>query len=102
VKNYIPKKLLVITYDVNSDVYNDVLIDCLFKSFDWANRMGLEGKKVYDLTLKEPDRDNPLSTALTLWCKVECSEQERKDWEKNCEYQIKLAICEALIEDEKS
>jgi hypothetical protein len=46
--------------------------------FDWANRMGLEGKEIFDLRLLLPEPPSPLVSVWSLWCKVGCTETEKR------------------------
>lgn len=48
-------------------------------AFDWANRMGLQGKKVFGLSLKKTDSqdDNPLNVIYHLCCNIERTIEEK-------------------------
>ena len=87
---------------INSIVEVDPMFEsCMLRVFDWANRMGLEGKKVYSLNLVQPLKDNydPLNLDSSLWCKLECTKEDREKWEQSRENQIKHAI-HTLLEDD--
>jgi hypothetical protein len=83
--SYIPCCILRLNKQIERD---PVLIQAMRLVFDWANKNGLAGKKVYNLKLDDPSAD-PLSLSYGLWCMVECTEEERKAWEKHREILIR-------------
>lgn len=78
-KNYIDKQILLINPKIVKD---PVLVKCMEKLFEWANQAGLNGQKVSDLTIQDPD---PLSFSYyyTVWCKMECREDENENNNKS-------------------
>lgn len=98
-KSFIPHKILVINDQVSVEQHNSTLSQCYALAFDWANRMGLEGKRVFDLLLKAPDyHQDPLNCQSVLWCKIECSEEDRKIWEETNQINLEIAILKSLSE----
>lgn len=97
-KSYIPYRILVINCQFIESYQDEVLLQCFRLSLDWANRMGLKGKRVYDFYLEKSDPKNPLDYLSYLWCKVECTEDERKLWKEQRELNVKHAVYEFLKE----
>ena len=54
-KSYIPHRLLLINEHVTMSSEDPVFMECMRLAFEWANDMGLQGKKVHSLTLQKPD-----------------------------------------------
>lgn len=100
-KYYIPYKILIINEQVEKTAQDESFLHCMKLAFDWANRMGLKGKRVFDLYLEKPDYRNydPLRQHHTLWCKLECTEQDRKAWEKLREEQAFQYVLDLLKEE---
>lgn len=99
VKSYIPHKLITLNSQISQNGDDKVLMECFRKAFDWANQMGLEGKRVFDFYFERPDPSNPFAGQSYIWCKIECTEEERKYWEEMREIKIKLSIYDALNEE---
>lgn len=93
VKNYIPHCILHINEQIDEC---DTLMTIMNHAFDWANRMGLEGKRVGSLVLEKPRPDHPFAISSRLFCEIECTEKERTEWEKNQKKQLHQAIHDAL------
>ncbi len=82
--SYIPHLILTLTDQVTQSAMDETLTEAYRLAFDWANRMGKEGKRVYDLFLQKPNYAvNPFDTYFHLWCKIECSKEDRIIWEEN-------------------
>jgi hypothetical protein len=98
-KNYIPRCLMVLNDQIQKD---PVLVQCMRLAFDWANQAGLDGKRVCELTLVEPDPENysPLRQQSALWCKIECTDEERKAWDAQRELDVIHAVRQAFKDDE--
>ena len=75
-KSYISHRLLIIDEHVKFD--DPILIRCMQLAFEWANSMGLQGKKVHSLTIINPDPNQSclLQNNQTVWCKIECEEEQ--------------------------
>jgi hypothetical protein len=89
--------------NINDQIHKDpVFIMCMKHVFHWANEMGLQGKRVADLRLVEPDPNewNPLHQRSTIWCKIECTEEEETAFRKLREQQIKHNVLLQLSENE--
>ena len=100
--HYIPKKLLVITDSNVTYTYNDpIFCSCMQKAFQWANEMGLNGKKVSGLHIQTRDFEdmNPLSPHIIIWCQIECTEEERRAWEDMQRFNVEHAINNAFREE---
>jgi hypothetical protein len=98
VKSYIHHRLLIINEQVDKNSNDDTFMRCMQISFDWANRMGLEGKRVWRLHLQEPDPNdyNPLAQHKSLWCMIECTIEERTRWEEINKLNIEHAVYDML------
>ncbi len=64
-KEWIPHKILHINEFIHED---PVLMEYMKLIFNWANEMGLQGKKVSGLSITKPDTFNRF---FTIWCKKE-------------------------------
>lgn len=97
-KSFIPHRILVINDQVVQAKDNETLTRCYQLAFDWANRMGKEGKRVFDLFLQRPDPNNynPMRQQSYLWCKIECTIEERKKWDELQKLNIELAVLNML------
>jgi hypothetical protein len=80
-KSFIPHNIITINRLVKDNKDLDVLHYCYRMAFDWANRMGLEGKRVYDLEMLEPPMNDVFFSRYYLCCKIECTLEERRAWE---------------------
>ncbi len=100
-KSYIPHRILIINEQICKNEEEKILTNCFQLSFDWANRMGLEGKRVFDLFLQKPDERNynPMRQQSFLWCKIECTIEERKLWDEQQEQNIQKAVIDALSDE---
>ena len=94
-KHFIPHRIFVINEQIEFSNMREIILRCYALAFEWANKMGLEGKRVYDLYLQKPDpiNCNSMNTASYLWCKIECTEEERMQWEE----QQKLNIIDNVL-----
>lgn len=100
-KTYIPYKLLVI----NEFSENEAMNKCYRLAFDWANKIGRNGKRVFDLYIQRPDPENynPLSQqSYNLWCKIECSMREHDIWEEMQELQAKEYVLNMLKDNDEA
>lgn len=97
-KSYIPHRLLVINQQFNANADDPVLMESMKVAFEWANKMGLEGKSVCNLYLQKADHKefDPMRQQSILWCKIECTEEERKIWDETQEKYAKLAAINAI------
>jgi len=66
-KEWIEHEILKLSHAVNTDIDPSLQRGISFM-FDWANRMGLEGKKVKGLTLEKPKLENELLTPAIYKC----------------------------------
>jgi len=71
-----------------------VLIEVMKKIFVWANEMGLNGNKVSSLTFVDPNdvSFDPVLQMCSLWCKIECTEEEEKKFKEIRKLQIENDI----------
>lgn len=101
-KSCIPHRLLVINEHAQENDEDPVFMTCMRLAFQWANDMGLQGKKVHSLTLQKPDPNkyDPIRQQKSLWCKIECEEDERNRWNEMQELQVKQAVYDMLKDDE--
>lgn len=60
---------------------NDVYLDLMSRIFEWANKEGLSGKKVYGFKLVTPEVGIPIQHTL-FKCRVECTKEEYMEWLK--------------------
>lgn len=99
-KSYIPHRILIINDQINESARDKTLSECYRLAFDWANKMGSQGKKVFDLYLQKPDYDkDPMNMArYILWCKIECTIEERKLWEEQQKLNFENAFWNALTD----
>ena len=99
-KYYIPHKLLVINEQMHLNEESNTFMKCARIAFDWANQMGLKGKRVYGLWLEEPIPSmlDPKSFAKTLWCQIECTAEERKMWNEDQDLMVNKAVLDSLKE----
>lgn len=80
---FIPHKLMTIPPKVEYPKQIESLIFVMKSTFAWANDAGLKGKKVYSLLVKENEDPSSLNYGeLVIWCTVECTKEEREEWEK--------------------
>lgn len=77
------------------------LIECMKKVFDFANDMGIQGKKVFGLHIDHPSYKDPLSIQTYFKCKISCSEKERTAWRMACEKKI-MDMIDCEFHDEES
>jgi hypothetical protein len=96
-KSCIPHKLLVINAFAEQSMEDPCFMQCMKMAFQWANDMGINGKKVFDLHLERADHNNLVARPAILWCNIECTIEERERWEKMRELQIKQEVYEGLI-----
>lgn len=98
-KSYIPHRIFVI----NDQIVHETMDRCYQLAFDWANRMGMEGKRVFDLCLQRPDPNNfnPLRQQSYLCCKIECTIEEREKWDELQKMNIEHAIYNAFKADDE-
>jgi hypothetical protein len=103
-KSYIPHRILVINRAAIEHKDEETLSRCYQLAFDWANRMGQEGKKVFDLFLEKPDYGkDPLNIGrYYLWCKMECTIEEREKWDVIQKLNIQHAVFTALKDDDET
>jgi hypothetical protein len=99
-KEYIPHRLLVINDQVEKSTQDETFMHCMKMAFQWANDMGLKGKKVFGLFLETPDpsKYDPLRQHSSLWCKIECTKEEREQWEEMKDLQVKQYVNDILKE----
>jgi hypothetical protein len=97
-KSYIPHQILVINEEISKDAQNVTFTRAYRLAFDWANMMGMNGKKVFDFYIQNPEYwGDPIASQKTLlWCKIECTEEERKIWEENQKLNVQHAVLTAL------
>lgn len=83
-KHYIIYKILEINDQVIAAKDLETFNWIYGKAFEWANEMGRNGKRVYDLHLETPEskHQDPLNIRCFLLCKIECTHEERKMWEE--------------------
>jgi hypothetical protein len=101
-KLYIYHQLLVFNEQIQQNPDDPVFMRSMELAFQWANDMGLMGKKVFDLHFQEPDPKeyNPMKQQQIIWCKIECTEEERMHWEELQKLNIKNAVNHMLKDDE--
>jgi hypothetical protein len=99
--SYIPHRILVINQQITKNADDEALLQAFRLAFDWANRMGQEGKRVFDLYLQRPDINNynPLANQSYLWCKIECTQEERERWDEIQKVNVTQAVLKAMSED---
>ena len=90
-KYYIPHRILIINECIIQSKDDENFMNVMKLAFDWSNKMGIQGKKVFGMYLELPNINNfnPLIQHYTLWCKIECNEEQRKIWEENQEIKLK-------------
>lgn len=95
-KSYIPHRILIINDQVTHTAMNETVFYCYRLAFDWSNRMGIEGKRVFDLFLEKPKYDaDPLNIPLySIWCKIECTIEERERWDEMQKLNLKQEVYE--------
>ena len=101
-KSYIPYRLLIINREITDNQNYRLLEEYYRRAFDWANQMGQQGKRVFNLSIQVPDDENynPKIRHSYLWCMIECTEEERKIWDEIQDLDVKHAIYTILKEDE--
>lgn len=102
-KSFIPHRILVINEQVVQEKDEENMTRCYQLAFDWANRMGMKRKRVFDLYLQSPDPNkDPINIHCQsyLWCKIECTMEERKIWDEIQKLNVQHAILTALSGDE--
>lgn len=87
-KSYIPHRLLIINEHISENAEDENFMRSMQLAFDWANQMGLQGKKVSGLNLVKPHPDI-LNQRQSLWCIMECSEEEQELWNELKDLEIK-------------
>lgn len=80
-KSFIPHNIITINQSILNKENLEFLHYCYERVFDWANRMGLEGKRVYDLEMLDPPMNDAFFSRYYLCCKIECTLEQRKAWE---------------------
>ena len=100
-QSYIPYRILTINEQVEKTAQDESFLYCMKLVFDWANQMGIKGQRVFSLHLETPNSNNynPLRQHKVLWCKIECTEEERKAWEKLGEEQVVQYVRDLLNEE---
>ena len=91
-QSYIPHCIL----KINRPRDEATLIHCMSLAFNWANEMGLKGKKVMDLTLVDASEESFVDQPSALFCKIECTEEHRKLWESTRELEIIKCVYDQL------
>ncbi len=101
-KSYIPHRLLVVNASASNFIDDPVMNECYRLAFDWANEMGRQGKKVFGLRLEKPDEKNynAMRQHSTLWCQIECTEEERVRWEEMQKFNVQHAVYNLIKEEE--
>lgn len=89
-KTWIPHKILTMNEQVIQTYNDEAFLRCMNLAFDWANQMGIKGQRVFDLTITTPsDRPyDPLNEVISVWCKIECTEEQRQHWQRNRELDV--------------
>ena len=98
--HYIPHKILIINEQVQQKESDDAFMHCMKLAFQWANDMGINGKKVSNLYLENPNPNvfDPLRQHKALWCKIECTEEERNQWDSLRKIQLDKMIMDQIKE----
>lgn len=97
-KSYIPHQILIINEQIETNEKDKGFMNCMERAFSFANEMGLRGKRVCGLRLQKPGDKNydPLNARMILWCQIECTIEERENWEKNRENHMSQYIIDLL------
>lgn len=78
---YIPHKIATFNSDFSKFQDDPILVMAMRAVFDYANEMGLKGKRVSDLIIQPPASDprnfNPLNLNTFIGCKIQCTQEER-------------------------
>lgn len=92
---------MVINTQIQTQPDDKAFMEYMRLAFNWANEMGLKGKKVFGLLLKQPDSNNfdPVNTQSILWCQVECTKEERECWEENRKMKMEQWFCDSLRDE---
>lgn len=92
---YIPYRICVIN-EVDFLQTQEVLLTVFRVAFEWANKMGLKGKRVYNLHLQRaaPKSMSPMNCQSYLWCQIECTKEEREIWEEK-----QKSIAQRVVDD---
>lgn len=101
--SYIPHTILVINDQILSAKDDETLSRCYALAFDWANRMGKEGKKVFGLRLKRPDPNdyNPSRMQSYLSCNIGCTVEERQKWDEMQKLRVQKAVYDMLSDPQQ-
>jgi len=80
----IPHTILTLTSQVDYKKQIEILKNAFSLVFDWANDAGLKGEKVSGFSIREDDPSiGPEYGKTFLWCRIECTKEEREEWEKS-------------------
>jgi hypothetical protein len=94
---YIPRCILVLNAPFDYQQEKEIEDYAMARVNYWAEEMRSIGKNVYDITIIEDQGENPLTgRQKRIFCKIECTEEERKMWEETRKLQIELAVLSAL------
>ncbi len=102
-KYYIPHRILIIHEQVVRSKDDESFLHAMKIAFNWANEMGIKGKRVFGMYLELPDKENYnlLKQHSSLWCQIECTKEERKRWEELQEIQVKNYVYDFLNEKDE-
>ena len=80
---YIPYKILVINPILENNERESLFFKCQSEIFQWANREGLSGRKVFGFKVVENNNPDSIHFGRSeVWCQIECSKEEFEGWEK--------------------
>lgn len=81
--NYIPHRILAINSRLTNESLDPVIMEGMRLIFEWSNKMGLSGQRVYDLFIDNTSfKSDPMNQQTFIWCRKECSDEERKKWDE--------------------
>lgn len=79
----IPYKILSINPILEDDYREQIFFRCQSEIFQWANREGLNGRKVFGFkVVKDEDPGSIHYGKSHVWCQIVCTKEEREEWEK--------------------
>ena len=87
----IPHRICVITEQIDLNQNDYVFLNTMKMVFDWANKMGLDGKSVFGLSVKQLDNVTEVS------CYIKCTEKEYKKWEQRYKLDLDLMVHGVVI-----
>lgn len=96
-KHFMPHTILKINRYFPVDPFFEELFRLVF---EWANQTGLRGKRVTAVAIHPPQPEVGFTRSGEIYCQIECTEREYKQWRATMETNIIHNVHQACESDE--